>query len=1033
MMCRTMRATDQRRRGIALSIVLAGLFLMCPTPVSALNPALDVSQYAHTAWKIRDGFIKGSIYAMAQTADGYLWLGTELGLYRFDGVRNVLWTPPGGEQLPSNNIGSLLAARDGTLWIATTKGLASWKNGKLTHYPELEGQDVIRMLEDREGTVWIGSILLPSSGKLCAIRGGNPQCYGEDGSFGLGVLGLFEDSKGNLWVGTGTGLWRWKPGPPKFYSLPELGGIRALEEDVDGALLVGWKGGIWRFIDGKTEAYPLPRGLQPFTATNLLRDHDGGLWIATIDKGLLHVHQGRTDVFAQTDGLSSNGVTSLFEDREGTIWAGTFDGLDRFREFAVTTYGAKQGMPSAFVSSVLDGEDGGLWLGGIGALYRWKNGEFGAYNKGDGKLNGASPMSLFRDAHGKVWVSTSKGVGYIENGRFIPSGISEQKVYSFAEDNDGNLWMANANDVGLIRLSAQSEIQKIPWAELGHKDYGHVLAIDPFKEGLWIGFEKGGVSYFADGRVRVTYTAADGLGTGRVNRLRFLSLGWLWAATEGGLSRIKDGHVATLTSKNGLPCDTVHWSMEDDDHFVWVNMPCGLVRIARDELNSWVDAVAKDKDAKPTIQLTVFDISEGARGRTSPGYQPQVTKSADGKLWFTGYDGVGVIDPKHLPFNKLPPPVQVAQITADHKVYDTSAGASGHLRLPPLIRDLEIDYTALSLVVPERVQFRYKLEGWEDDWQEAGNRRQAFYTNLRPGQYRFRVAACNNSGVWNEAGAAFDFSIAPAYYQTRWFQFLCVLGAILVGWELYRLRVRRVVGAISARFDERLAERARVARELHDTLLQTVMGSKYVVDGVLLDPSNDPLRMRRALEKLSGSLDLATHEARNAVNTLRASTVQKNDLAEALREAIEDCRRDPSMEASLYLSGDAKDMHPVVREEVYRIGLEAVRNACKHSQTARLEVSLSYGRDLTLCVSDIGIGIDPRVVDKGKEGHVGLHSMRERAARIGGKLTMVSSQASGTKITVVVPGNHIFRKPGASLLEKLREIVTGQDRPFNSN
>jgi ligand-binding sensor domain-containing protein len=285
-------------------MVLAGMLLAgCPCAF-ALNPALEVSRYAHTAWKVREGFTKGLISSIAQTPDGYLWLGTELGLLRFDGVRTVPWQPPPGQHLPSSNISSLLAARDGTLWIGTSKGLASWKDGKLTQYANLPGQAIFKLLEDHEGTVWAGGFAFPPPGTLCAIQNGSVRCYGEDGILGKGVLGLYEDTKGNLWVGVPYGLWRWKPGPSEFHPMPdEPDGIQGFGEGDDGALLIGTRAGIRRFVDGKTEAYPLPGGLPQGDAWRLLRDRNGGLWIGTAGGGLAHVHQGRTDVFASSDGL----------------------------------------------------------------------------------------------------------------------------------------------------------------------------------------------------------------------------------------------------------------------------------------------------------------------------------------------------------------------------------------------------------------------------------------------------------------------------------------------------------------------------------------------------------------------------------------------------------------------------------------------------------------------------------------------------------------------------------------------------------
>jgi len=321
------------------------LLAWCPQAL-ALDPSLDVSQYAHTSWKIRDGFTKGIISSIAQTSDGYLWLGTEFGLLRFDGVRTAPLQAASDQHFLSNRIVSLLAASDGTLWIATDKGLASWKGGTLTQYPELAGQRIGALVEDREGVVWAGG-RIPANGRLCAIQKGSIHCYGEDGGFGRTVWSLYEDSKGILWAGVSNGLWRWKPGPPKFYPLkagPD--GIQCLAEDRDGALLVGSRGGIQRFVDGRTEAYLLPGSALQFRAYRLLRDRNGGLWIGTADQGLVHVHQGRTDVFSQSDGLSGQNVGPLFEDREGNIWVTTLNGLDRFREFLNT---AEQSVPRGFV------------------------------------------------------------------------------------------------------------------------------------------------------------------------------------------------------------------------------------------------------------------------------------------------------------------------------------------------------------------------------------------------------------------------------------------------------------------------------------------------------------------------------------------------------------------------------------------------------------------------------------------------------------------------------------------------------------
>ena len=325
-----------------------------------LDPSLDVSQYAHTAWKVRDGFVKGEIISIAQTPDGYLWLGTEFGLLRFDGVRAVPWQPPPDQHLPSDLIAGLLTSRDGTLWIGTDKGLASWKNGKVTQYPELAGQLVAALFEDREGKVWVGGFGIPT-GRLCAIHNGSVLCRGEDGVLGHGVLGLYEDSKGNLWAGVVNGLWRWSPGPSNFYPMPgDNDSIRAFADDADGALLVSNRTGVERLVNGKFANYALPAPLQKSQAEKLLRDRDGSLWIETRGQGLVRIHQGRTDLFAQADGLSGNDVLNIFEDREDNIWVATTDGLDRFRTFAVATLSVNQGLSSGPVVSVLADKNGNV-------------------------------------------------------------------------------------------------------------------------------------------------------------------------------------------------------------------------------------------------------------------------------------------------------------------------------------------------------------------------------------------------------------------------------------------------------------------------------------------------------------------------------------------------------------------------------------------------------------------------------------------------------------------------------------------------
>jgi signal transduction histidine kinase/ligand-binding sensor domain-containing protein len=1006
---------------VAPGMIALGIALVCGRSASALDPAFDVSQYAHTAWIFREGFAQAPVTSIAQTPDGYLWLGTEFGLLRFDGVRSVPWQPPGNEHLPNSWIRSLLAARDGTLWIGTLTGLASWMDGKLTQYPELAGHSVNALLADREGTVWAAGYAGPA-GTLCAVKNGHAQCDGN--GFGQWVGSLYEDRGGTLWATAQTGLWRWRPGAPKHYPMPgsAISSSQALNEDDNGRLQIAAQDGIRQLVEGKAVAYPLPVARSGFKPERLLRDRDGGVWIGTLDRGLLHVHQGRTDVYTQANGLSGDFVTRLFEDREGNVWVATKNGLDRFRDLAVRAISRSQGLPSAPPWSVLAARDGSVWLGSLEGLSRWNAGQVTIYRppgtssaqgerrearSGGGRevfdsgLPNDGVGTLFEDGDARLWVSTLRGVAYFENGRFIPvSQLPGGRTSSIAGDGAGNLWIANEAR-GLYRLRGGTVVEQIPWAAVRRGNPATTVLPDPLQGGLWLGLQ-GSVAYVKDGTIRASYAAADGLAEGRVNNLRFDGNGALWVAMESGLSHVKGGRVVTLSSRNGLPCDGVHWSMEDDDHSVWLYMVCGLVRVTSTELNAAVS------DPTRRIQTTVFDSSDGVALRARPAlYRPQVAKTADGKLWFLPGDGVSVLDPRHLSINTLPPSVHIEQVAADRKTYD----AASDLRLAPLVRDLQIDYTALSFVAPEKNRFRVKLEGRDLDWQDVGNRRQAIYADLAPGTYRFRVTASNNSGVWNEVGAFLDFSIAPAYYQTTWFRAASVVMVLALFWTLYRFRVRQIAHAFNLRLDERVNERSRIARELHDTLLQSFQGLM-----LRFQSARDllPAHPAKAVEALDGALDRADQaivEGRDAIQNLRSSTTVVNELAQAMTSLAEDFAQGPNGERSSVtfrasVEGTPRDLHPILRDDVYRIAREALRNAFRHAQASHIEAEVKYGvSEVRVRIRDDGRGIDPQHLNAGRTRHWGLTNMRERAQQIGSELSLWSEVGAGTEVELRIPGS----------------------------
>ncbi|HEU4413501.1 MAG TPA: two-component regulator propeller domain-containing protein [Candidatus Angelobacter sp.] len=1017
------------------------LLQACSPRAFALNPSLDISQYAHTAWKVRDGFIKGQVFAMAQTQDGYLWLGTEFGLFCFDGVRAMPWYPPDGQQLASSFVVDLLVARDGTLWIGTLNGIASWKEGKFTQYPEVAGAHAGSFLEDRDGKFWFGTFETSDrKARLCTGLNGMIECQ-ETGNFARGITALYQDHQGNLWVASETGLWRWAPGRPQRYEFPR-GVLEAnsLVEDESGALLVATNEGVKQVSDGRIHDYPLrglPRDVRPL---HFLRDADGSLWTATA-QGILRLHHGTIHRFSATNGLSDDAVNRIFKDREGNVWAGTQSGLDRFREYAFPTISQSQGLSGAGVWSVQATPDGSIWIGTAEGINRWANGHMTLYRsrsalgrdrQGSQKeldtirptreilhsgLAGA-PESLGVDDSGRLWTATNEGVFYFELERFVRfPGISIRGIFSIASDGQGHVWILDGL-AGILYRASKAGVQQVSLSQLG-QGVARTLLPDQREGGVWIGFYGGGVTHLKDGKALASYSAADGMGSGMVNHLRFGSRGELWVSTEGGLSRIYDGHIATLAGNNGLPCNTVHWSMEDNDHAAWLYMPCGLVRIQQPELDAWAS------DPKRVIKTTNFDASDGLRSIAVYGsFAPHAAKSSDGRIWFLPRDGVTVIDPHHLPFNKLPPPVHIEQITADGIAYDPSRGP----RLPAGVRNLAIDYTALSFVVPEKVRFRYILQGQDPDWREGGSDRRVEYSNLAPGSYRFRVAACNNSGVWNEDGATVDFSIAPAFHQTAWFRALCVAVSLAFLWSVYQLRRRQLQYQFNMRLETRVNERTRIARELHDTLLQSFHGLMFRFQAARNMLPGRPEEASQALDGAILRAEQAIAESRSAIQNLRSTAGDQADLVQALTAIGHDLiAQNGDRDAPHFrviVEGERRKLSRAFQEEVYRMGRELLQNAFKHARAKEIEAEIRYERQtFRLLIRDEGKGIDAKVLKQGgRPGHWGLTGVRERAQQIGARLDFWSEAGAGTEIELTAPANvayeqfpdgsrfHLFRK-----------------------
>jgi signal transduction histidine kinase/ligand-binding sensor domain-containing protein len=999
------------------------LLLLCVTSAWAVDPNRQITQYAHTAWRVQDGIEVGG--TVTQTPDGYLWFGTSSGLLRFDGVTFAPYDlPPITPALRGFNF--LLGARDGSLWIGTQNGLARLKDGKLQWYSDpAQHSGVSVVLEDTKGTIWLTRYHVPrGEGPLCRVQGNGLHCYGEaDGIPVKYGLGLTQDSAGNLWFGS-SALCRWRQGSVSTY----LNEISKRPDAGDGVIDVaaGPSGIIWATTEvadrgmgvlsssgGKWATYVVPGfdGSKVGSHT-LFMDREHSLWIGTSMDGLYRVYNGIAEHYGTADGLSGRVINLIYEDHEGNIWVMTDGGIDMFRDTAVVSYSEREGLSDAGILSVLGLKDGSLWIGNGTVIDILKDGRHSVL-PAKGTFD-EHVTALFEDSKGIVWVGRENKLFAYEHGRFQelthPDGskLEDGMIVAVTEDSKGNIWVLTGRH-HVFRVENGSVLQVLTAS--GDSRISGALAPD-HQGGIWVASRNDLLTYYKDGSARtISLNRSDS--SFSVSEIIVDSDDALLVATTEGLFRWDNEHWQVLDSHNGLPSNLVYSVLRDNDGAVWVRCQKGLARISEPEFDKW----RHQSDSKPVME--VFDRFDGTRsGRGSVPIQPSATKTADGRLWFVAGAVVQMIDPKETFQNRIPPPVHIEEVVADRRSYSPRQG----LRLPRLLRDLEIEYSALSFVAPQKVRFRYRLEGRDADWQEPGTRRQAFYSDLRPGNYRFRVMACNNNGVWNEEGATLDFSIAPAWFQTTWFAVTCVAIGVVAAWAIYRLRVRQIARVISTRFDERLAERTRMARELHDTFLQTIQGSKLVADDAL-DPSTDLVRMRRAMQQLSVWLEQAMREGRAALNSLRTSTTQKNDLAEAFRRATDNGIMPGSMHAMFSVVGDARNMHPIVRDEIYRIGYEAIRNAYKHSQASRLDVELRYTQDLALRVRDNGVGIDPSTATMGKDGHFGLRGMRERTARIGGKLTLVSSANSGTEITVVIPGGSVFQNESATPFKRMKALL----------
>jgi signal transduction histidine kinase len=750
-------------------------------------------------------------------------------------------------------------------------------------------------------------------------------------------------------------------------------------------------------------------------------DREQSLWIGTSRDGLYRVHDGSAEHYGTADGLSGKTIILIYEDHEGNIWVVTDGGIDMFRDTAVVSYSEREGLSDASILSVLGLRDGSLWIGNGDVIDILKDGRHSVL-PAKGRFD-EYVTALFEDSKGNVWVGRENKLFAYEHGRFQElkrmdgSKLEEGRIVAITEDYEGNIWVLTERH-HVFRVENGGVVQVLTTSSDNRLSGG--LAPD-HQGGIWIASGNDTLTFYKDGSARsISLNRPDS--SFSVSEIIVDSDDALLVATTEGLFRWDNQHWQVLDSHNGLPSDLVYSVLRDNDGAVWVRCQKGLARISEPEFDKWRHQI----DSKPVMD--VFDSFDGARsGGSAVPVQPRATKTADGRLWFVAGTIVQVINPKQTFQNRIPPPVHIEEVVADRRSYSPRQG----LRLPRLLRDLEIEYTALSFVAPQKVRFRYKLEGHDTEWQEPGNRRQAFYNDLRPRKYKFRVIACNNDGIWNEQGDTLEFSVAPAWYQTIWFRISCVGVFALLLWTLYQLRLQQLQRQFNMTVEARVGERTRIARELHDTLLQSLHGLMFRFQAAR---NMLPRRPEQAMEALDGAIartEQAIGESRDAIQDLRSEQVAQSDLAELLTAmgqelaAFEDANRDGPV-FRVIVEGERRRLSPILQAEVYWIARELLRNAFQHASAHQVEAEIRYEDHLfRLRVRDDGKGMDPKVLEAGgRAGHWGLPGIRERAQKFGAGLDFWSDAGAGTEVQLTVPAAIAYEKPpdgaGFRLFRKAR-------------
>ncbi len=1009
----------------------------------ALDPQRSLEHFGHQAWRTDSGLPQNTVHAILQTRDGYLWLGTDGGLVRFDGIDFVTFDAENTPQFKSDSVYDLLQDDSGALWISTAAGLLRYQNGGFAAFTAAQGlpADAVWFShEDRRHRLWAITSAGPAwfNGKsFVAVAGA--QSAGP-----LHRHALAEDAHGTLWLGGSSGVLAIDTtvATPSL-GLHLLGGVavETVELDREGGLWIGTDEGLERYArgtltptlhpPGKTEVtalYPDAQdGMWVGTATGLLHVNEDGerlaletngarvdglyqdrervLWMAT-ERGVFRVEGDKLQSFAPGSPLAVNRVLSMLEDREGDLWLGTDSGgLHVLRDQKFTTYTTADGLSGNFVRCVFQSHAGDLWIGTDGAgLNRRTSTGFAHYSTAEG-LSSNVILSLAGGSGDDLWIGTPNGLNLLQQGRVkaftSADGLPDDFIRSLYTDRDGSLWIGTRH--GLAHLAGGKFTTFSSMDGLGSDFIGAILRSSSASGPLWIGTSAGLSRLQNDAFSNAT--VQQGLSDNTVTAIHQDTQGTLWLGTNGGgLNRLSEkGEIRAFpSSSQGLP-GTIYGMLEDAAGRLWLSSKTGIFRVSIAALNAYASGAAH------AMAVDAYGTADGMNIREcSGGGHPAAWKLADGSLWFATLDGVSFIDPAHAPENRVPPPVNIEKVLVDDQV----RSLDGELTIQPGANRLEFQYAGLSFVAPQKVEYRYQLEGFDRGWIEAGTRRAAFYTNLPPGSYHFRVLAANNDGVWNTTGASFGLRLRPHYYQTWWFYSALALMLMVLGYLVYRWRVLEV----EAQWGAVLRERGRIAREIHDTLAQgfvgisvqlelvarLLAGSREAAPKSTMEPVFEQLDQARALVRAS----LA--DARTSIWDLRSGAAgapdQPEDLPSRLSRSCTRIAGGSSAKVYLQVKGTYRPVPSKIEEELLRIGQEAVANAVRHASATRIDVQLIYeAARVSLRVEDDGRGFTPATGTNGPEGHYGIRGMQERAGEIDAALSLESTVGEGTRVSVEAP------------------------------